>query len=76
MQALITKRNNPSEKTVAGNVNRINNGFINASSNDRIMATIKAENISFISTPSGIIYAIIKALTAHTNILKHHFSIP
>lgn len=55
IQALITNRNKPSVKMVAGKVSRISKGFTNASSNASTMATTMAvKKLLFtISTPGN-----------------------
>jgi hypothetical protein len=74
MQALITNRNRPSVRIVAGNVSNTNNGFTNPSNKESTTATIRAVNMSLIKIP-GSMYASIKTFTAHTNILSNHFCI-
>ena len=74
MQALITKRNNPSVSMVAGSVSRISRGFINASSSDSTKATtIAVKKLLFtISTP-GSMYASINTLTVVISTFNKNF---
>ena len=60
---------------VAGKVNRINRGFMNASSKERTTAIISAVKKSLIDTP-GKMNSRINTLTEQTNILNIHFSMP
>ena len=54
INALITNKNNPSEKIVTGSVNIINNGLIVASNIANSTATASAVKISLITIPGRI----------------------
>ena len=73
MIALITKRNNPKVRIVAGRVRRMSKGFTNASKMASTNATIMAVRKSDISTP-GRRYASKNALTAIMRIFKTKFT--
>jgi len=72
MHALITNRKRPSERMVAGSVNKINNGLMNESSRERTTATAIAVKISRMCTP-GNIFARMKTFTVVINIFNRYF---